>query len=88
MPHPLDASASRHLPPLQLIFHNSHPDDTVLRLVTSMVKIWWLHREQKLLAPHLLQLAALDQQYMMLSRYQQLLDVMVDTAADVSADHV
>jgi len=53
-----------------------------------MVKIWWLRREQKLLAPHLLQLAALDQQYMMLSRYQQLLDVMVDTAADVSADHV
>jgi len=45
-------------------------------------------REQKLLEQHLLLLAALEQQMMLLARHQRLIDVMIDTAADVSSDHV
>jgi len=30
----------------------------------------------------------LDQQIMLLARHQRLIDVMTDTAADVSSDHV
>ena len=45
-------------------------------------------REQKLIETHVLLLASLDQQMMLLSRNQRLLDVMVDCTADISADHV
>ena len=48
----------------------------------------WSLREQKVLELHLLLVASLDQQMMLLARHQRLLDVMVDTAADVSSDHV
>jgi len=45
-------------------------------------------REQKQLQQHLLLLASLDQQMILLARHQRLLDSMIDTAADVSSDHV
>ena len=50
--------------------------------------MWWLIREQKLVETHVLLLAALDQQMLLLANHQRLIDVMVDTAADVSSDHV
>jgi len=46
------------------------------------------HREQKHLENHILLLSSLDQQMMLLARHQRLIDVMVDTAADVNSDHV
>lgn len=55
-----------------------------------MPNILCLRREQKLLEQQLglLLLASLDQQMMLLARHQRLIDVMTDTAADVSSDHV
>jgi len=46
------------------------------------------HREQNLLQQHILLMASLDQQMLLLAGHQRLLDVMVDTAADASSDHV
>ena len=48
----------------------------------------WLIRELKLLEQHILLMASLEQQMLLLAGHQRLLDVMIDTAADVSSDHV
>jgi len=63
-------------------------DVASVNAVVIMPNILCLFREQKLLEQHLLLLASLDQQMMLLARHQRLIDVMTDTAADVSSDHV